>query len=293
MVQIGRGAYGTVHKASWLGIDVAVKTFYGTDNPVFKREMPILAGLSHPNIVSFLCHGKDIGECCLVMELMDGDLFSLMKERLRSDRTRSSPFSVFEEFDVILQIAEAMDYLHKMRVLHRDLKSHNILVRCLKSTNAEGYEYVQVKVSDFGLSRTKEFSMTHSHMTPNMGTTKWMAPELMKYWNTNDIRDIETEKNEEVMENNPFKCDVYSFGMVCLEILTGDVPFPNMTANEVKTAVCAGERPQLPDRCDEKLKALIDKCWNPKASSRPCFGDICAELRYLKSLHMTRKSPYS
>lgn len=290
MVQIGRGGYAVVHRAVWLGVEVAVKTFHGSDNPDFKKEVSILAGLSHPHIISFLCYGKDVGECFIVMELMDRDLYSLMKDRLRKDRTRKSPFTKFEELDIILQVAEAMEYLHEMRVLHRDLKSHNILVRCIKSRDGEGHQCVQVKVADFGLARTKEFSLTKSHLTPNMGTARWMAPELIKSRNFEDNTDVENSESDNLVKRYPFKTDVYSFGMVCLEILTGDVPFPDMRPNEVKRAVCAGERPELPDQCHYKLKALIKKCWNQEASERPSFGEICLELRHLKSLHLTCKS---
>ena len=279
MVKIGTGAFGTVHKAIWRGVDVAVKTFHGPENADFKKEVSICTRLSHPNIVSFLFCGVDYGECSIVMELMDEDLRTLIRTRLRCNRRREPPFCMFVALDLMLQIGEGLCYLHEMRIVHGDLKSHNILVRRKKSTNLEGHECVQAKVADFGLSRTKENSRTYSNPTPNMGTLRWMAPEMFGH------------ESMVVKERYPFKSDVYSFAMVCYEILTGNFPFQAIHSYmEVKNKVISGERPRLPRQCPMELKTLIEKCWSQEASARPCFSDICKLLRYVKSLQMSGKS---
>jgi serine/threonine protein kinase len=175
-----------------------------------------------------------------------------------------------------------MRFLHEMRIVHRDLKSLNVLVRLVKATTLE-IEYVVAKVTDFGLSKTKEMSMTYSNQTLNVGTLRWMAPEVIK--SSKAESEVEVLDDESTMVTNPFKCDVYSFGMVCYEILTGDIPFSSTSDMcDVKKMVLDGNRPPLPNRCHILLKHLIEKCWSQDANKCPYFSDICAVLRYLKSL---------
>lgn len=271
---LGKGASGTVHKAIWLGVEVAKKTFHGPRNPDFLQEVSILEGLSHPNIVSLLWYTTDKRKCHLIMELMDGDLYTLMQDRLGEKGHHGPPFNILEALDLMLQVAEGVFFLHEKKIVHRDLKSHNIMVRCAKARGMD-VKYIKVKVADFGLSRTKEKSQTYSGQTQNMGTTRWMAPEMMKFGNDDgQVGELDLK--------HPFKCDIYSFAMVCFEILTGDVPFSTLTPREVRRMVLSGGRPQLSNECPNRLKTLIEACWNLEAKMRPRIGDICAELRHLK-----------
>jgi serine/threonine protein kinase len=77
---------------------------------------------------------------------------------------------------MMLQIGQGMLYLHENRVVHRDLKAQNILVKSRKDGDTT---YLYAKVADFGLSKTKEKSSSYSNLTSNIGTTRWMAPKLM------------------------------------------------------------------------------------------------------------------
>jgi serine/threonine protein kinase len=267
----------TVYRATWLGAEFAKKTFCGPNSPDFEKEVSILTGLSHPYIAPLIWHGKDKRECSIVMELMDGDLFTLMQRRLKDDDARETPFGILEAVDIIHQLGEGMQFLHEMKIVHRDLKSMNVLVKCVKSSDSK-VEYVHIKVADFGISRTKERSMTYSTQTVNVGTTRWMAPEIIR------CLDSGSQGNGEGLAvKYPFKCDVYSFAMVCYEILSGNIPFSNISnRSEVKKMVLDGGHPELPTECPEPLKDLIERCWSLDASLRPKFGDICAELRHLK-----------
>ncbi|KAG0553636.1 hypothetical protein KC19_12G027000 [Ceratodon purpureus] len=280
IAKLGSGSFGDVHKMNWLGFEVARKTFPGSSASDFEQEVQILEGLCHPNIVSLLGYTRDARNCYMIMELMDDDLYSLMQERLENCGTGDPPFSISEAVHMMLQVAEGMLFLHEKSIVHRDLKSRNILVKRLKATEV-GIKTVHVKVADFGLSRTKEKSRTYSTQTLNQGTTRWMAPEMIKLAN----EDGHVESHSEEVLKYPFKVDVYSFGMVCFEILTGDMPFPSLTTREVKRKVLGGERPQLPDDCPERLRCLIEACWSPKPDERPGFDYICAELRHLKCAH--------
>ncbi|KAG0628379.1 hypothetical protein M758_1G022600 [Ceratodon purpureus] len=283
--RLGKGSAGLVRKSVWFGEEVAEKTFEGPPQLNFINEIKILAGLAHPNIVPLLGYAVDGNKCVIVMELMDGDLSSLMEERLREHPTRKFPFTVFEAVDMMLQTAEGMLYLHENNVVHRDLKSQNILV---KSRNDIDAKYVFAKVADFGLSRTKESSTSYSNLTLNTGTTRWMAPELMIV-GANDLSATTSIYAPKL--SYPFKVDVYSFGMVCYEILTGELPFANISSCTVlRKMVLDGERPVFDgkhfDQLPQVLKQLIRLCWDAEASRRPSFVEICKGLRCLKWLLM-------
>ena len=128
--------------------------------------------------------------------------------------------------------------------MHRDLKAPNILVKRRKDMNGE---VVYAKVADFGLSKTKESSSSYSSLTANTGTPRWMAPELLLP-GEDDLSARTSDQDSKL--RHPFKVDVYSFGMVCYEILTGQVPFSSISSlKEVKKMVLKGERPELPERC--------------------------------------------
>jgi serine/threonine protein kinase len=280
-----------MYKSTWLtgGIEVAVKMFYGSDHPSFVNEVEILAGLAHPNITPLLGYATVDSSSSIVMELMDGDLSFLMearmRERLREKSRWKFPFTTPETVDIMLQTAEGMLYLHKNKVVHGDLKSQNILVKSRKEIDVE---YVFIKVADFGLSKTKESSSTYSTQTPNTGTTRWMAPELMTL-GPGELRAKTSDHDRELIY--PFKADVYSFGMVCYEILTGRRPFDTISSlKEVKRMVLDGDRPILPDHCPNELQMLIHSCWKEEVTRRPSFAEICKTLRRLKWLPMTGMS---
>nr|XP_024389775.1 light-sensor Protein kinase-like isoform X3 [Physcomitrium patens] len=182
-------------------------------------------------------------ESCMVMELMDGDLCGLIQKIMAKDEHRGSPFSMLEAVDLMLQVGRGMEYLHEMRIVHRDLKAMNILVKQVKGKDGRSW-YIWAKVADFGLSKTKHNSVTYSNQTLNTGTTRWMAPEMIKE-SVNEGQ--EQVSNVGMTAKYPFGGDVYSFAMVCYEILTGDVPFYDIAQpNAVKRMVLKGDRPGLP-----------------------------------------------
>lgn len=282
---LGTGSFGKVNKVKWLGISAAEKTLpkgdEGKPPPDFVQEVSILARLSHPSIVRLLCYVEEEFKCSVVLELMAKDLTALITDRMeRKEKKDESPFSIDEAIDIMLQTAEGMDYLHRRRVLHRDLKSQNILVKREK-LEAVDAEFIHAKVADFGLSKTKERSITRNHPTWNKGTARWMAPELI-----NLKPQLIACKDDNVLDGSakylPFRSDVFSFGMVCFEILTGDTPFADLTPNDVKNRLLKGDRPPLPTGCPSYLANMIKMCWRTKPEERPSFAGICRELRVMK-----------
>ena len=207
---------------------VAQKRFVPAYSEAFLNEIMILPYLKHPNIVSLVGYAIDNRSCSIIMGLMEGDLHNLIWRKLHR-MTPGGPFTNDDAIHVMLQIAEGMDYVHQTNVVHRDLKSYNILVR---ETNVEG-KHLDIKVADFGLSK---------HMKPgidlhfNVGTLSWMAPEVMRlksmssrtskfFYFSNAMGNIPLMSQERMKKfPDPFKSDIYSFGIVCFEILTGNAP---------------------------------------------------------------------
>ncbi|CAM6048038.1 unnamed protein product [Sphagnum compactum] len=244
-----------------------------SENLIKRLDIFCIRGLSHPNILPLFCYATCSRYCSLVMELMDEDLDSLMRNRLGPKTSLDPPFELLEAIDIMLQVAEGMKYLHQNKVMHRDLKAGNILVKC-----DDGHVYA--KVADFGVSKTIESRCTDSNQTTDVGTTKWVAPELFSEESHDAGPSVSRESDLSL--KYPFKVDIYSFGMVCYQILTGCIPFVNCNnMRDLRKRIKDGLRPDIPERCPEQLSTLIKKCYHPNPAERPSFRKICVELRHL------------
>jgi serine/threonine protein kinase len=276
---LAAGAFGSVWETEWLGQKHAKKVFIDVKEESFKKESEVLAGLSHPHllrIVGSSVNGRGNLKYALVMELMQGDLAAFLEYI-------TVPLSILTALDLMLQVALGLKYLHSKRIVHRDLKSANILVASLTAT-PELEPCLTAKLADFGLSKTKNFSTRYSHQTPNIGTRQWMAPEVF------GIPEDETDNDSMEPHDpraHPFKADVYSFAIVCSEILTLKEHFPDVPLRRLLKHIRDGRRPELPDGCPRRLASLIKRCWELEPRSRPDFPEICRELRYIKGLLLT------
>ena len=130
------------------------------------------------------------------------------------------------------QIASGMQHLHDNNVVHRNLKSGNILL-------AFGF---LAKVCDFGTAHT----MAKTTMTSQAGTYRWMAPEV--------VEDMEANINK--------MCDIFSYGMVLYEIFDCKIPYADLRSNaRVGMAVLQGKRPPIPKSLPPFLHPLLKACW--------------------------------
>eukprot|EP00210_Caulerpa_lentillifera_P006113 g5840.t1 len=153
-----------------------------------------------------------------------------------------------------LDIAEAMKYLHEQCIIHGDLKSQNVLLK--KSSHDERGFYC--KVGDFGLSRIIA-NKTHID-TFTCGTVSHSAPELFR-------RGLLTPA-----------ADVYSFGILLWELVSGTKPFNGAPHNGIVMAVTGGCRPIMPSYCPIALSRLINDCWQDSYRDRPTFNSITTRL---------------
>jgi serine/threonine protein kinase len=276
---LGAGSFGLVSEGEWLGEKVAQKIFPGVPSTSFRVEANILAGLRHPNIVQIFGVSTGSRQSSIVMEMMHGDLGAAIAALDRGTSTsyhREHSFELPVAVDIMLQIAEAMQYVHGKKITHRDLKSANMLINPAQIPEIAEAGFVDVKVADFGTSKVINATTTNSPQTLRIGTTPWMAPEVMS----------EPEKDSRTMKYYPLKSDVYSYGVTCSEIISGVPPFEGIPRATLAEKVRAGLRPLLPNSLPPSLSSLIECCWDADVRRRPSFSRICTELRHLKGIYL-------
>jgi tRNA A-37 threonylcarbamoyl transferase component Bud32 len=208
---LGEGAGGDVGEVMWLNKKCALKIIRIPNIEKEEKEVTILKRCHHPHIVKFFWYWED-KKSHIMMEWMPKNLYTYIKAQVQ--RKHSMPFKLHVAIDIMLQVANAMRYLHNQKIVHRDLKTSNILVEPITGC-FEGY--LHVKLADFGTAKPYNMTETFSKQTPGQGTRVYAAPEL--------LFDKPMVDQELKSPNFPPKADVWSFAMVCSEILTGEPPF--------------------------------------------------------------------
>ncbi|KAL4086631.1 hypothetical protein PRIC1_013693 [Phytophthora ramorum] len=285
---LAEGAAGSVYKAQWLGIEVAMKviklpnggagdvadaelyrTIIQNSEEAFIEEARLCSRLRHPNITLFMRAGYFEGKLGILTEYCSrGSLKDVLK--------RHFPLSWRRKVALALHISKGLTYLHARNptYIHRDLKASNILVT----------ETWQAKLADFGISKVSNFvnRVRYSERTVSLaeqqnpsvsdeltsfaGTWRWNAPEILQ---------------------DPHNCrysrgtDMYSFGMVLWEIASdGAVPFSDTKFDfEVREKVLVEQRPPINpgQRCPLRFAQLIEECWAQNPSVRPS-APLAAEI---------------
>ncbi len=261
---LGSGASGQVNEVEWLQQQCAVKIVQHTD----PKEATFPRGCNHPHIVRFFWFWQEEKMSYIIMERMHEDLSKHIKRLV--GRTGGRPFQLHVAIDIMLQVAKAMYYLHNKKlkkIVHSDLKTSNILVQPL-ADSSEGY--VHVKLADFGMSKPS------SSLTFKRATSVYAAPEVFN---------LESKHGNNRSKNLLPKIDVWSFAMVCSEILTGTMPFDGEPKVNLHSIIEENNkfRPHLQSDCPEDLRFCITRCWECDPQKRPEFGEVCKMLKFAKA----------
>ncbi|XP_009624105.1 serine/threonine-protein kinase STY46-like [Nicotiana tabacum] len=248
--KIATGSTGDLYKGSFQSQEVAIKVLKAEClNEVvqkdFAQEVYILRKVRHKNVVQF------IGACikppllCIITEFMSGgSLYDFLHKT-------KGLFNLPSVLKVAIDVSKGMIYLHQNNIIHRDLKTANLLMD----------ENQLVKVADFGVARVQVQSGV---MTAETGTYRWMAPE--------------------VIGHRPYdrKADVFSFGIVLWELLTGKLPYEYLTPLQAAVAVVQkGLRPTIPTHTHPMFVELLERCWQQDPCLRPEFSEILEILQYM------------
>jgi eukaryotic-like serine/threonine-protein kinase len=271
LAPIGAGGMGEVYRAkdSKLGRDVALKVLpeaFASDADRmarFQREAKLLASLNHTNIAAI--HGlEDSGKThALVMELVEGPTLA--------DRIRLGPIPMDEALQIAKQIADALEYAHEHGVVHRDLKPANV-----KVTNDDA-----VKVLDFGLAKAIEGDAASADLanSPTMSRMATLAGVLL---GTAAYMSPEQAKGKPVDR----RADIWAFGCVLYEMLTGKMAFRGETVTDTLAAVIKEDPDwsRLPAGTPVRVRVLLQRCLqkDPKQRLRD-IGDARISLEEVLS----------
>jgi serine/threonine-protein kinase len=260
----GAGGMGKVYRArdTKLGRDVAVKVLrpeFSKDHERIRRserEAKLLASLNHPNIAAIYDLEESEGLLCLVLEFVEGQTLA---ERLKRGRLPTK-----EVLKIGRQIAEALESAHERRIIHRDLKPGNVMV------TPDG----KVKVLDFGIAKMLESSASQGSQSQSdslsagvvLGTASYMSPEQAR----GQAVDAQS--------------DIWAFGCVTYEMLTGKQTFGGDTVSDILAAVLSREPDfsQLPQPINPRLRDTLRSCLEKNRKERwQAIGDVRVEIQHI------------
>ena len=244
---IGQGGFGAVYEAKWKKKTVAVKMCLGNLLECLSREIEVLTALPpHSNVLTFfgVALSSDSLNTCIITELAPhGSLYNYL-------HVKNQVPSPDQSLAWALQVASGMHHLHSNDVVHRDLKSGNILLSL----------GLVAKVCDFGTARI----LAKTAMTSQKGTYRWMAPEI--------VQNVEANINK--------MCDVFSYGMFVYEIYDHKVPFADIPGDALAgTAIVDGKRPPVPANLPPFFRPLLEACWKKEPNQRPQFLTIVLAIQ--------------
>ncbi|MEQ1884452.1 MAG: serine/threonine-protein kinase [Bryobacteraceae bacterium] len=266
MEQFLGGGMSRVYRAkdTVLGRDVAIKILSeGCDADAqarFLQEARLACTAKHENVIAVYDFGEDQGQPYMVMELLEG-------ESLRRILDRKTPGDFKWKIRVALQVARAIEYIHSRKIVHRDIKPENVYI--------DGHGHATLM--DFGIAKTEGFSLTKAGFT--LGTPFYMAPEQV------------------VGGPVTAQADVYAFGVVLYELLTGLKPVQGDNFEQVFDRILTQPLPQEPlveAKIPPLVIDLIARCTAKPPAARPQgLGAICGQLETLldPAQHSVRRSP--
>ncbi|XP_059438560.1 serine/threonine-protein kinase STY17 [Corylus avellana] len=246
--KVGSGSFGDLYKGTYFSQEVAIK-FLKPERvnkemlKEFSQEVYIMRKVRHKNVVQFIGACTQPPNLCIVTEFMSkGSVYDFLHKQ-------RSLFKLPSLLKVAIDISKGMNYLHQNNIIHRDLKTANLLMD----------ENEVVKVADFGVARVQTQSGV---MTAETGTYRWMAPEVIEH------------------KAYDHKADIFSFGIVLWELLTRELPYSRLTPLQAAVGVVQkGLRPTIPKNTNPRLAELLERCWQQDAAQRPDFFEILEVLQ--------------
>ena len=280
--KLGEGGYGSVYKGTLRsGRDVAVKVLGKSkaNGQEFINEVATIGRIHHVNVVRLIGFCAERSKRALVYEFMPNG--SLEKHIFRTDQEESSTLGYEKMYKISLGVARGIEYLHRgcdMRILHFDIKPHNILLD----------ENFTPKVSDFGLAKLYPADGSIATLTAARGTIGYIAPELF-YKNLGNVS---------------YKADVYSFGMLLLEMTgkrrtlnanaenSSQIYFPDWVYDQISKGKSLGIEDAAGDEIGLVRKMVIIGLWciQTRPNDRPSMNRVIEMLESeIESLEMPPK----
>ncbi|KAF9608187.1 hypothetical protein IFM89_007573 [Coptis chinensis] len=254
----------------------------------YKILIILVTRLHHPNVLAFygvVQDGPGSTIANVTEFLVDCSVRHIL---LRKDRYIDRR----EQLIIAMDAASGVEYLHSQNVVHFDLKCENLLV------NLKDSQRPICKVGGFGWSKRKGTTLVYGC---TRGTLQWMAPELVNGSSRNISEKYGTlyplfstwccssGLMVERMVIVHWQVDVFSFGIVLWEILTGEEPYPNMLIGTIVDGILSNTlRPPVPSFCDSQWRQLMEQCWAHDPVARPSFTEIASRLRMKVYLKVTK-----
>ncbi|KAH9693591.1 serine/threonine-protein kinase STY46 [Citrus sinensis] len=277
--KIVSGSYCDLYKGAFFSQDVAIKVLTNEHlneniRREFAQEVHIMRKVRHMNVVQFIGACTRPPRLFIVTEFMSGG--SIYDYLHKQKCGLKLPLLL----RVAIDVSKGMNYLHRNNIIHRDLKAANLLMNENGVRDSDIHCYLSnflsistvilvVKVADFGVARVQA---QYGVMTAETGTYRWMAPE--------------------VIEHQPYnhRADVFSFGIVLWELVTGKLPYDDLTPLQAAVGVVQkGLRPTIPVHTHPILVDLLERCWQRDPSLRPDFSEITELLQHLAQRLQTKR----
>jgi serine/threonine protein kinase len=245
---IGLGAYGQVYQGIWHDQIVAVKKIPTNDPRIINKEIKVLKSLNNENIIQYFGELSKDGNAFIIMEFAEQGSLNYWIEKSKNN---SHDWQL--NFNFINQIVKGLIYLHKNKILHRDLKSPNVLI-CNNKV---------LKLADFGLVKFLDSSNLSISGNKLIGTARWMAPESLRG------------------NRHSYQSDIYSLGMVIWEIIAKEtLPFKQFNNDFVIIFNVGGNglREEIPTNTPEELTEIINSCWQENPQERISLAEINSRI---------------
>ncbi|KAJ8540687.1 hypothetical protein ON010_g12540 [Phytophthora cinnamomi] len=277
--KIGSGGYATVWLVRYRNLQLLAskrlraEKYTRKNITAFVEEIKLIANFVHPNIVKFIgAAWTTESDLQMLLEYMDG---GDLQQYLSDARTPTG--WTCHKFGFAIAVIEALLCLHSFvpPLLHRDLKSKNVLLS----------SDFKAKLSDFGKSR---YRADHSTMTGGVGTSRWLAPEVIR----GDV-------------DYGCSADIYSFGVLLTELDTNKIPYSSTRGRNGKILsdmaimhrVAAGRLyPKLRRTCGHALKDLVGRCLARNPSNRPTAAEVARDLREVQqemATSLSKRAPWT